>query len=129
MFKVDDYVKIVDTSGNYRFGFISDTKDRGSFLLIDLNEEGLSKINYDNEFVKNNGHAQILAKDFGNLLTETEWHVVPLLAECLTTKEIAARMNISPSTVRAHIRDLKIKLQLQTREQLFVYCQGIAKLR
>ena len=60
-------------------------------------------------------------------LTNTEKELIPLLAALLTTKLAAARMNVSPITVRAHIRDLKIKLGLETREQLVAYAQGIVR--
>jgi DNA-binding CsgD family transcriptional regulator len=36
-------------------------------------------------------------------------------------------MGIAPNTVRVHIRDMKIKFQIDTREQLFTYAQGIVK--
>lgn len=126
MFKQDSFVKIVDTQGNYRFGYICQAKDRGSILTIDLTEEGLSKINWDTEYALAVGQS-IMVKDFNVLLTETEKKIVPMLARCQTTKEIAFDMNICPVTVRAHIRDLKIKLQCDSREQLFIYCQGIMR--
>lgn len=126
-FKCDYHVKLVDTQGNFRFGYIAEVKERGSILLIDLMEEGLSKINWDNEFAQNVGN-DVLVKDFSKLLTDTEKKMIPFLAEEKTTSEIAHKMGIAPVTVRAHIRDLKIKLQVDTREQLFAYSQGIVKV-
>jgi len=130
-FKRDSYVKIVDTHGNYRFGYIAGTAEHGFILEIDLSEEGLSKINWDKEFAENvpdNQYTQNqLVGDFNNLLTETEKKMVPLLAQRWATRDIADSLEISPVTVRAHIRDLKNKLQVDTREQLFALAQGIEK--
>jgi DNA-binding CsgD family transcriptional regulator len=118
MFQKDSYVKIVDTLGNYRFGYISESKERGFILTIDLHEEGLSKIEYDTL----HGYDQ---PNFKLSLTETEKRLIVLLAALKSTKEIARDLDISPITVRAHIRSLKLKLQLETREQLIAYSQGI----
>lgn len=126
MFQRDSYVKITDTSGNYHYGYISGSKERGFIIEIALYEEGLSKINWDNEYAHNTG-VEILVKDFSKLLTDTEKKIIPLLAERRPTAEIARSLNIAPVTVRAHIRDLKLKFQLDTREQLFAYCHGIIK--
>ena len=131
MFKRDCYVKVVDTSGNYRFGYIAGTQERGFILNIDLSEEGLSKINYDAELMKNteeNWYEMNKGNnDFNNILTETEKKMIPLLAQYKSTNNIAKEMGIAPATVRVHIMDLKNKLNLDTREQLFAYSQGIEK--
>lgn len=124
LFKRDSYLKLTDTNGDFRFGYIAETRERGSVLVIDLFEEGRSKIEWDNEYAKNTGR-NLLVKDFSNLLTEIEKKMVLLLAQEKSTKEIGEAMHISPVTVRAHIRDLKLKLQVDTREQLFAYSQGI----
>ena len=125
-FKRDSYVKITDTLGNYRFGYIAGVQERGWLLVIDLNDEGLSKINWDNEYAENSG-VPVLIKDFNTLLSDIEKKMVPLLAGKMTDRAIAAMMGIASSTVRTHIRDMKIKFQLDTRELLFTYCQGIEK--
>ena len=126
MFQKDSYVKLTDTRGNFRFGFIRQVAERGFALVIDLNEEGLSKINWDNELVINEGN-EVLARDFNVLLTDIEKKLVPYLAANMNSFEIAKKMRIAAPTVRAHIRDLKVKLQLDTREQLSTYAQGIIK--
>ena len=125
-FKKDSFVKLVDTQGNFRFGYISQVKERGFVLVIDLNEEGLSKINWDNELVINEGN-DVLARDFNVLLTDIEKKLVPYLTANMNSFEIAKKMRLAAPTVRAHIRDLKAKLQLDTREQLSTYAQGIVK--
>ena len=125
-FLKDNFIKLIDTKGNYHFGFISEVKERGFVLVVDLHEEGLSKIDWDNQYVINEGN-EVLARDFNVLLTDIEKKIIPLLASNNSTALIANQLGISPVTVRAHIRDLKIKLQLDTREQLFSYAQGIVK--
>ena len=125
-FLKDNFIKLIDTKGKYHFGFFSEVKERGFVLVVDLHEEGLSKIDWDNESVINEGN-EVLVRDFNVLLTDIEKKIIPLLASNNSTALIANQLGISPVTVRAHIRDLKIKLQLDTREQLFSYAQGIVK--
>lgn len=131
MFKRDCYIKIVDTHGNFRFGFIADTKERGSVLLIDLTEEGLSKIHFDKEYIQNVPDAIYTYQqigDFNKELSEIEKKMLPLLAENKSSTEIGQAMGLAPGTIRSHCRDMKNKFQLDTREQLFVYAQGIMEI-
>jgi DNA-binding CsgD family transcriptional regulator len=130
-FKQDSFVKILDTHGNFRYGFICATKERGYVLVIDMNEEGYSKINWDSEYAQNVGtelNFLKTRKDFNEYLTETEKKIVVMLAEEHTSQEVAEALQVSPVSVRCHIRDLKNKLQVDTREQLCAYCQGIVKV-
>lgn len=123
--KVDDYVKIVAIDGNYRYGYISDIHDRGDTLGISLLEEGESKIAYDN------AHDALLgqdATDWVSILTDIEKRIVPMLSAGFSTREIADEMSISPTTVRAHLRTLRIKLYLENRAQLVAFSQALAKL-
>lgn len=117
MFKRDSYVKLVDINGNFRFGYITGVKEHGDLVTIDFTSEGLSKINYDTQF---SGET-----NFQAILTEIEKKIIPMLAELMTTKEIALKLGVSPITIRLHIRDLKMKLMCNTREQLLAYAQGI----
>lgn len=113
--KKDDYVKIVAVGGNYRYGYITEILDRGSTLIISMFDEGESKIAYDA------AHETLLGippVDYISLLTEIEKHIVPLLSAGYNTNEIAAELSISPTTVRAHLRILRIKLHLDDRAQL-----------
>src|SRR5262249_60177620 len=48
-------------------------------------------------------------------LTEREFEAVQYLAEGLTSKEIAQRMNISPNTVKAFLRFVMVKMGVTTR--------------
>jgi DNA-binding CsgD family transcriptional regulator len=54
-----------------------------------------------------------LLEQFG--LTPRELQTVALLAEGLTSKQIAARMNISPNTVKAFLRIVMFKMDVSTR--------------
>jgi DNA-binding NarL/FixJ family response regulator len=122
-FQRDKYVKICDVEGNYHFGYISQVKDRGFTFVIDITEEGLSKINYDAEHTRCVGG---YTTDFEETLTDIEKALIPLLACGMSTKEIGVKMEISPVTVRAHFAIMKLKLRVETREQLMAYAQGIA---
>ena len=48
-------------------------------------------------------------------LTPRELETVTLLVEGLTSKQIAARMNISPNTVKAFLRLVMLKMDVSTR--------------
>lgn len=48
-------------------------------------------------------------------LTHREYEAVELLLQGLTTKEIAARMGISPNTVKAFLRLVMVKMGVSTR--------------
>jgi len=49
-------------------------------------------------------------------LTDREWEVLDLMRDGLPTEEIAARLFISPGTVRTHVSAILRKLHVQTRE-------------
>ena len=118
-FSKDSFVKIVGINGNYRYGFIQNVTERGFHYEICLHEEGDSAIGYE-------AAAGTIAFDW-KCITETEKALIPLLADNLSTNQIAAKLGISPVTVRAHIRTLRIKLQLLNRQQLIAVTQGLAK--
>jgi DNA-binding CsgD family transcriptional regulator len=48
-------------------------------------------------------------------LTQRECETVEYLLQGLTSKEIAARMNISPNTVKAFLRLVMVKMKVSTR--------------
>lgn len=50
-------------------------------------------------------------------LTRREWDVVRLLADGLSTKEIAHRLFIEPVTVRRHVSELLHKLKVGSRDE------------
>lgn len=120
--KKDDYVKIVAVDGNYRYGYIDEIHDRGFILVINLFDEGESKIAYDAAHETLLGIPPI---DYVSILTEVEKRIVPLLSIGLNTNEIASEMSISPTTVRAHLRTLRIKLHLDDRAQLIAFSRAL----
>lgn len=61
---------------------------------------------------RHNTLAETLAQ-FG--LTQRESETVKFLLQGLTSKEIATRMNISPSTVKAFLRLVMVKMKVSTR--------------
>ncbi|MBA7465032.1 hypothetical protein ES707_00193 [subsurface metagenome] len=120
--KKDDYVKIVAVDGNYRYGYIEKIQERGSILVINMFDEGISKIAYDAASDAIVGQDSI---DYISLLTEAEKRIVPLLSASYNTNEIAAAMSTSPKTVRAQLRTLRIKLRLDTRAQLIAFSRAL----
>ena len=55
--------------------------------------------------------------DAARVLSPREREVVSLLAAGLNGSEIAARLRISPATVRTHVEHAKTKLDARTRGQ------------
>jgi DNA-binding CsgD family transcriptional regulator len=55
--------------------------------------------------------------DTARVLSPRERQVVSLLAAGLNGSEIAARLRISPATVRTHVEHAKMKLEARTRGQ------------
>lgn len=120
-FKQDDYLKLVATNGNFRYGYVSKNPKNG-FLEICMLDEGESKIAYDEAWGKIHGES---SPDWVRDLTLTEKKLIPLLAQGYTTEEMGVRLKVSPITIRAHIRNLRLKFHLENRVQLSTYAQGI----
>lgn len=59
--------------------------------------------------------------DLQQPLTQREKEVLELISHGMTNKEISAALFISQNTVRAHVRSLMQKLNLDNRTQLAVY--------
>jgi len=121
IFKQIDYVKVVGVNGDFRYGCVQEVKEGGWVIELSFNDEGLSKIEYDAAC----GGAT--AEDWSKELTPTEKTMIPLLALGLPTAQLAEAMRISPITVRAYIRLLRIKLGLDNRKQLIAFAQGLKK--
>jgi len=121
-FKKDDYVKIVATNGDYRYGYIEKITERGGYFLVCLHEEGESAVEFEMQ-------AGTLAPTFywGDLLTDAERAIIPLLARGLANTEIAEKLDVSPVTIRSQVRTLRNKLQMETRQQLVIYCSGMVE--
>ena len=54
-------------------------------------------------------------------MTPRELEVIELIAEGLSNKEIAQRLNIAAHTVKSHVRNVMEKLALHTRLQIAAY--------
>jgi len=57
----------------------------------------------------------------GSPLTRREREVIKLVAEGATTKEIAARLAISPKTAQTHRENLKVKLNVRSTAEIVRY--------
>lgn len=62
--------------------------------------------------VQNSGY---LKRDYSDLLTESEYKILKLIANQRTTSEIADQLFISPKTVENHRRNISQKLELQAK--------------
>lgn len=121
IFEAVDYVKVVGTNGDFRYGCVAQVKEDGWVIEVSFNDEGLSKIEYD---AACGGSS---AEDLSKALTPMEKNMIPLLALSPSTAQIAEAMTLSPITVRAYIRLLRLKLGLDNRTQLFAFAQGLEK--
>lgn len=119
-FSKDAFVKIVSISGTYRYGFIKEVEEKGFHLMVCLHEEGDSAIEYESA-------VEGEERDWDKELSDVEKRLIPLLAKRLTTKDIAVALSLSPSTIRVHIRTLRIKLGLDNRVQLVAFAHGLDK--
>lgn len=68
----------------------------------------------------NSRQAGLVGQDLSEILTARELEVVDLVAEGLTNKEIARRLEISPATVKVHVERLIGKLGVADRTQAAV---------
>ena len=50
-------------------------------------------------------------------LTPREWEVIDLLAESMTTDQVATALVLSPETVRSHVKNILRKLDARSREE------------
>jgi two-component system nitrate/nitrite response regulator NarL len=57
-------------------------------------------------------------------LTPREREVIDLISEGLSNKAIAKRLDVSPHTVKSHLRNIMEKLMLHTRLQIAAYAHG-----
>ena len=57
-------------------------------------------------------------------MTPREREVINLIAEGLSNKEIAARLNVATHTVKSHVRNVMEKLTLHTRLQIAAYAHA-----
>jgi DNA-binding NarL/FixJ family response regulator len=71
--------------------------------------------------VRHNWKVIQLRNSTTSVLTVTENKVLRLVAEALSNKEIAAKMGLSPSTVKRHVENILRKLLLRNRVEAAVY--------
>lgn len=57
-------------------------------------------------------------------LSSREWEVMQLLGQGLSTDDVAARLFLSPTTVRVHVSSVLKKLRVKDRESAFTILQG-----
>jgi DNA-binding NarL/FixJ family response regulator len=57
-------------------------------------------------------------------LSAREWEVMQLLVEGLSTEDVAARLFLSPTTVRVHVSTVLKKLRVKDREGAFRVLRG-----
>ncbi|HEX2851503.1 MAG TPA: response regulator transcription factor [Acidimicrobiales bacterium] len=61
----------------------------------------------------------LLQRPAGASLTPREWDVLEMLRDGLTTNEVAARLRVTPVTVRTHVAAILKKLQVPDRRAAF----------
>ena len=123
-FKKDDYVKITGVSGDYRYGYIQETADGQYHLVVCMHEEGESRLEYETRAAQWMGVGRVnWAKD----LTKTEQKLLQWLASSVVNKQMATMLGLSESTIRGHLRTLRLKLQVENRVQLVLMAQGMRK--
>lgn len=57
-------------------------------------------------------------------LSAREWEVMELLAEGLSTEDVAGRLFLSPTTVRVHVSSVLRKLRVKDRQSAFQLLRG-----
>ncbi|WP_344122966.1 response regulator transcription factor [Kocuria aegyptia] len=62
--------------------------------------------------------------DAAGKLSPREWEVMELLAEGRSTEEVAAKLFVSPTTVRVHVSTVLRKLRVKDRESAFRVLKG-----
>jgi DNA-binding NarL/FixJ family response regulator len=60
----------------------------------------------------------------GAKLSTREWEVMELLAEGLSTEDVAGRLFLSPTTVRVHVSSVLRKLRVKDRQSAFDLLRG-----
>ncbi len=119
-FAKDDFVKVVGVNGDFSYGYIHELTEEGYHLHVCLHEEGDSAVEYEKA-------AGSLVADWDKMLSDTERGIINWLSRGYSTRDIADEISLAPSTVRTHIRMLRLKLQLDNRQQLVAFAQGLNK--
>ena len=62
------------------------------------------------------------------LLSLREQHVLKLIGDGLSNKQIAQTLNIAPETVKSHAKNIFTKLEVKSRTQAAVHAQRCGML-
>jgi RNA polymerase sigma factor (sigma-70 family) len=124
-FELDDYVFDALRAGASGF-LVKDTDPAELLRAIRVAARGDSLLSpaitrrVITEFLSRSTLRQV-AHPFLGTLTDREREIVRLVAEGMSNDEIAARLVLSPATVRTHVSRSMVKLQARDRSQLVVF--------
>ncbi|MBI3686029.1 MAG: helix-turn-helix transcriptional regulator [Actinobacteria bacterium] len=62
-------------------------------------------------------------------LTRREWEVFELLGRDASCRQIAAELHVTVSTVRNHVHNMRVRLGLDTREELIALAHEVRDRR
>lgn len=123
-FEQDSFVQIVAPNGDYRYGYVAGTEEQGQHISICLHEEGESKLAFEDAADLWNGQAPI---GWRHGLSAQEFRVLTLFCEDPNTGKIAKQLGLRPTTIRAYLRTLQLKLRVSDRVQLGIVAQAVVK--
>ncbi len=123
--KKDDCLQLIMVDGNFRYGYVTETLEKGNVVVISLYEEGDSKLRFDSMSPGWSLSFEATDNPTDLVLTEIEKKLVPLLAKNKNSFEIAEVLGVAAPTVRFQVRTMRIKLHLQNQTQLVALCQGL----
>jgi DNA-binding NarL/FixJ family response regulator len=109
---VEDAVQLRDALDSGARGFVRKAAEPGTIVAA------VGAVAAGGSYVDRDARAQLLHRDTTatiRVLSVREREVLDLLAQGLTGEEVAARLFLSPETVRTHIRNAMRKLQADTR--------------
>jgi DNA-binding NarL/FixJ family response regulator len=109
---VEDAVQLRDALDSGARGFVRKTAEPETIAAA------VGAVAAGGSYVDRDARAQLLHRDTTatiRVLSVREREVLDLLAQGLTGEEVAARLFLSPETVRTHIRNAMRKLQADTR--------------
>ena len=99
-------------------------KDEMQDVVVEALETVLVKNErWMSERIKERYHSASNEDGVGRVLSEREWHVVQLLSEGLSNKDIATQLNVTKSTVSYHVSNILEKLQLSSRLEVALWAQ------
>jgi DNA-binding NarL/FixJ family response regulator len=109
---VEDAVQLRDALDSGARGFVRKTAEPATIVAA------VRAVAAGGSYVDREARAQLLHRDTTaaiRVLSTREREVLDLLAQGLNGEEVAARLFLSPETVRTHVRNAMRKLQADTR--------------